>query len=324
MLLQLLLWSGQGEFIVTTLDSHISGKFKVAIALTAVTLVAEVAGGLWTNSLALLSDAAHVFLDLFALILSLAAVQLAALPTSERHTYGFHRSEVFASFINGLTVFLMGIGILSEAWGRFAAPEPVKSGPMLLIAVIGLVMNLLAAKTLHSHSHDDLNVKSAFLHVVGDAAASVGVIIGGIVMYYTGWYLLDALLSAAIGLLILAVAGRVLRDSVHILMEGAPRGLDLAEVAAAIRAVEGVQDLHHLNVWSVCSHITALSVHVEIAAGYDDRRSDLLHRVEHALEHRFHITHTTIQLECSDCNGGPLIKPLQHRQRQEACCGHDH
>lgn len=309
---------------MTTLDSHISNKFKVAIALTAVTLVAEVAGGLWTNSLALLSDAAHVFLDLFALVLSLAAVQLAGLPTSERHTYGFHRSEVFASFINGLTVFLMGIGILYEAWGRFAAPEPVKSGPMLVIAVIGLVMNLLAAKTLHSHSHDDLNVKSAFLHVVGDAAASVGVIIGGIVMYYTGWYLLDALLSAAIGLLILAGAGRVLRDATHILMEGSPRGLDLTEVAAAIRAVEGVQDLHHLNVWSVCSHITALSVHIDLKPEYDEERSSMLHRMEHLLEHRFHITHTTIQLECSHCIGGPLIKPLQHRQRQETCCDHDH
>ncbi len=309
---------------MTTLDTRITGKLKVAIALTAVTLVAEVIGGLWTNSLALLSDAAHVFLDLFALVLSLTAVQLAAIPTSERHTFGFHRSEVFASFINGLTVFLMGAVILYEAWERFSVPQEVKSGPMLVIAVIGLVMNLLAAKTLHSHSHDDLNVKSAFLHVVGDAAASVGVIIGGIVMYYTGWYLLDALLSAAIGLLILAGAGRVLRDAVHILMEGTPRGMDLAEVAEAIRAVDGVQDLHHLNVWSVCSHITALSVHVEVAEGYEDRRAGLLDRIEHALEHRFHITHTTIQLECSDCSGGPLIKPLQHQQRQEACCGHDH
>ena len=106
--------------------------------------------------------------------------------------------------------------------------------------------------------------------------------------------------------------------------EGTPRGMDLAEVAEAIRAVEGVHDLHHLNVWSVCSHITALSVHVEVAEGYEDRRDGLLDRIEHALEHRFHITQTTIQLECSDCNGGPLIKPLQHQQRQEACCGHDH
>ena len=204
----------------SAVDTHITGKLKIAIGLTAVTLAAEVFGGFWTNSLALLSDAAHVFLDLFALVLSLAAIKLATLPASDRHTFGYHRSEVFASFINGLTVFLMAIGILYEAWLRCASPEEIKSLPMLLIAAIGLVMNLLAAGALHSHSHDDLNVRSAFLHVIGDAAASVGVIIGGVVMYYTGWYLLDALISVAIGLLILAGAGRVLRDSVHILMEG--------------------------------------------------------------------------------------------------------
>lgn len=307
-----------------TIDQRITGKFKIAIALTSVTLVAEVAGGFWTNSLALLSDAAHVFLDLFALVLSLVAVQLASQPTSERHTFGLHRSEVFASFINGLTVFVMGIGILYEAWGRFAEPQEVKSGPMLVIAVIGLAMNLLAAKALHSHSHNDLNVRSAFLHVVGDAAASGGVIIGGIIMYYTHWYLLDVLISGAIGLLILTGAGRVLRDSTHILMEGSPRGLNVADVASAIRSIEGVYDLHHLNLWSVCSHISALSVHVEVASGYAGERSGLLHRIEHALEHQFHITHTTIQLECSDCNGGPMIKPLHHLERQDTCCGHDH
>lgn len=307
-----------------SIDTRLTAKFKIAIALTAVTLVAEVAGGLWTNSLALLSDAAHVFMDLFALVLSLTAVQLASLPTSERHTFGFHRSEVFASFINGLTVFLMGLGILYEAWGRFAEPQPVKSGPMLVIAVIGLLMNLLAAKTLHSHSHHDLNVRSAFLHVIGDAAASVGVIIGGIIMYFTGWFVLDAVLSALIGLLILAGAGRILRESVHILMEGSPRGLDIKQVAAAIRGVEGVHDLHHLNLWSVCSHITALSVHVEVQPGFEEKRSSLLHQLEHRLEHDFHITHTTIQLECSDCNGGPLIKPLKHQERQADCGGHDH
>ena len=307
-----------------SIDSQLTDKFKIAIALTAVTLVAEVTGGIWTNSLALLSDAAHVFLDLFALVLSIAAVQLAGMPTSERHTFGFHRSEVFASFINGLTVFLMGIGIMYEAWGRFSSPEEVKSLPMLLIAAVGLVMNLLAAKALHSHSHDDLNVKSAFLHVVGDAAASVGVIIGGIIMYYTGWFLLDAIISAGIGLLILAGAGRVLRESVHILMEGSPRGIETAEVAEAIRNIEGVLDIHHLNIWSVCSHITALSVHVEVESGYEEKRSNLLHRIEQTLKHRFHITHTTIQLECSDCNGGPLIKPLMHTERDEQGCGHNH
>lgn len=298
----------------SAIDSHISGKLKIAIALTAVTLLAEVAGGLWTNSLALLSDAAHVFLDLLALVLSLAAIKLATLPTSERHTFGYHRSEVFASFINGLTVFLMAIGIMYEAWIRFNAPQTVHSLPMLIIAAIGLVMNLLAAKALHGHTHDDLNVKSAFLHVIGDAAASVGVIAGGIIMYNTGWYVVDSLISAAIGLLILAGAGRVLRDSVHILMEGTPRGLEVTDVAAAIRAVEGVQDVHHLNIWTVCSHILSLSVHVDIDDGGEDRRGTILHEIEHLLAVRFQITHTTIQMECATCVNGPMIKELSHQQ----------
>ena len=303
-------------------DTQITGKFKIAIALTAVTLAAEVAGGLWTNSLALLSDAAHVFLDLFALILSMTAVKLSTLPASDRHTFGFHRSEVFASFINGLTVFLMALGILYEAWGRFASPQEVKSLQMLVIAVIGLAMNLLAAKALHGHSHDDLNVKSAFLHVVGDAAASVGVIAGGVIMYYTGWYQLDALISVGIGLLILAGAGRVLRDSVHILMEGTPRGLELTEVAAAITDVEGVREVHHLNIWTVCSHILSLSVHVNIDTGNEDRRVAILHTIEHLLAERFHISHTTIQMECADCQDTSIIKEFNHKPR--AACDHEH
>lgn len=308
----------------SAVDTRITGKLQIAIALTAVTLLAEVAGGFWTNSLALLSDAAHVFLDLFALVLSLAAIKLAALPASDRHTFGYHRSEVFASFVNGLTVLLMAIGIMYEAWTRFNAPEAVESLPMLVIAVIGLVMNLLAAKALHGHSHDDLNVKSAFLHVIGDAAASVGVIAGGVIMYYTGWYLIDALISAAIGLLILTGAGRVLRDSVHILMEGTPRGLELADVAAAIRAVDGVQDVHHLNIWTVCSHILSLSVHVDINDESEEHRLTILHDIEHLLAECFHITHTTIQMECATCIKGPMIKKFSHQHHSHQHHTHQH
>lgn len=303
----------------SNLDSHITGKLKIAIALTAVTLLAEVVGGFWTNSLALLSDAAHVFLDLFALLLSLGAVKLASQPASESHTFGLHRSEVFASFINGLTVFMMALFILYEAWQRFSSPQEIRSLEMLVIAAIGLVMNLLAAKALHSHSHDDLNLRSAFLHVIGDAAASVGVIIGGIIMYYTNWYLLDALISVGIGLLILGGAGRVLRDSIHILMEGTPAGINLTEVAKAIRGVNGVNDVHHLNIWSVCSHILSLSVHVEIVSGSEDQRSAILHTIEHLLAERFHITHTTIQMECTNCANGPIIKEFNHREKHENC-----
>jgi cobalt-zinc-cadmium efflux system protein len=217
--------------------------------------VAEVIGGIWTNSLALLSDAAHVFLDLFALILSLAAIKLASYPVSDTRTFGWHRTEVFASFINGASVFLMALGIFYEAWGRLFNPQEVKSLPMFIIAAIGLAMNLVAAGALHSHSHDDLNVHSAFLHVIGDAAASVGVIAGGVVMYFTDWYVADAIISIGIGCVIFWGAWRVMREAAHILLEGVPRGLSTAEVAEAINGVEGVNAVHHMNLWAICSHI---------------------------------------------------------------------
>ena len=237
---------------MTTIDTVISRKLTFAIFLTAITLIAELAGGIWSNSLALLSDAGHVFLDLFALIFSLAAIKLAAQPPGEHHSYGWHRAEVLASLINGLTVTVMAAGILYEGSKRLIAPEEVKTVPMLVIAVLGLLANLLAAKGLHGHAHNDLNVKSAFLHVLGDAAASVGVIFGALLMRFTGWYQADPLISIAIGFLILAGSVRLLRETTHILMEGVPRGLSVEEVALHIRRIDGVLDVHHLNIWSVC------------------------------------------------------------------------
>jgi cobalt-zinc-cadmium efflux system protein len=305
------------------LDQSIAGRFKYAIVLTSLTLVAEVGGGIWTNSLALLSDAAHVFLDLFALLLSLGAIKLAARPASDTRTFGLHRTEVFASFINGVSVFLIAIGIFYEAWGRFAQPEPVKSLPMLVIAIIGLAMNLVAAGALHSHSHDDLNVHSAFLHVIGDAAASVGVIIGGVIMYFTNWFVLDALISVAIGTVIFWGSWRVIRESAHILMEGVPRGLSVAEVTAAMRGVEGVNDVHHLNLWAVCSHILALSAHVDVAPDHKGRQAGVLRAIEELLFEQYHISHTTLQVECTMCIEGPVLKEMYHRPRAGSH-GHGH
>ena len=315
------------------LDRSISGRLKYAIILTALTLVAEVAGGIWTNSLALLSDAAHVFLDVFALFLSLAAIKLASYPASDTRTYGWHRAEVFASFINGATVFLIALGIFYEAWHRLLAPEPIKSVPMLIIAAVGLAMNLLSASALHQHSHDDLNVRSAFLHVIGDAATSVGVIAAGILIYFTGWYILDPILSVIIGLAIFWGAWRVLREAVHILLEGTPRGLRTADVVDTIRGIEGVKDVHHLNIWTICSHIIALSAHVDVAPDFRDRQAGVLRAIEEALFEKHHISHTTLQVECTLCVDGPLLKELQHRPRagsthardhKKGRCGHSH
>ncbi len=307
------------------LDQSITGRFKYAIFLTAMTLAAEVAGGIWTNSLALLSDAAHVFLDLFALVLSLAAIRLAAYPVSDTRTFGWHRTEVFASFINGATVFLMALGIFYEAWERFRHPVEVKSLPMLAIAVIGLVMNLIAASALHSHSHDDLNVHSAFLHVIGDAAASVGVIIGGVIMYYTNWYILDALISAGIGCVIFWGSWRVIRESSHILLEGVPRGMSTQQVAAAMAEVEGVNAVHHMNIWTICSHILALSAHVDVKPEHKERQAEVLREIEEMLFEQYHISHTTLQAECTRCvEVPPVIKELRHRPRHNHDHDHDH
>ncbi len=316
------------------LDQSIAGRFKYAIALTLLTFVAEVAGGIWTNSLALLSDAAHVFLDLFALFLSLAAIKLAGYPASDTRTYGWHRMEVFASFINGASVFAIALGIFYEAWGRLFRPEEVKSLPMFIIAAVGLTMNLVAAGALHSHSHDDLNVRSAFLHVIGDAAASVGVIVGGLVIYFTRWYVLDAIISIGIGFVIFWGAWRVLRESAHILLEGVPRGMTIAEVVESIRSVEGVNDVHHLNLWTICSHILALSAHVDVEPEYKTKQAGVLRRIEELLLDRYHITHTTLQVECTMCVEMPVLKELRHRPRKgahphehhhgHAACGHDH
>jgi cobalt-zinc-cadmium efflux system protein len=303
------------------LDKSIAGRFTYAIALTVITLVAEVAGGVWTNSLALLSDAAHVFLDLFALLLSLGAIKLAAFPTSDTRTFGWHRMEVFASFINGASVFLIAVGIFYEAWGRLFQPEVVKSVPMFIIAAVGLAMNLVAAGALHEHSHDDLNVRSAFLHVVGDAAASVGVIAGGLVIYFTRWYVLDAVISIGIGCVIFWGAWRVLRESTHILLEGVPRGLTTAEVAEDIRGVEGVNDVHHLNIWTICSHILALSAHIDVEPDHKPCQAGVLRQIEDILTDKYHITHTTLQAECTMCIASPVLKELRHRPRAG---GHHH
>lgn len=302
-----------------TPDRSISARLTFAILLTTVTLVAEIVGGVWTNSLALLADAAHVFLDLFALLLSLAAIRLAALPPSETRTFGFHRAEVFASLINGITIFLIAGGIFYEAFGRLMQPEKVNSLPMLVIATIGLIMNLLSASALHEHSHDDLNVRSAFLHVIGDAAASVGVILGGVIMYYSNWFILDAVISMGIGCVVFYGAWRVLRESTHILLEGVPRGMKVADVADSIRSVEGVNDIHHINIWSICSHIVALSAHIDVKPEFKGRQAKLLHAIEHLLQERYHITHTTLQVECTHCIAGPVFKRFIHRSRQSHC-----
>jgi cobalt-zinc-cadmium efflux system protein len=298
-------------------NTNTGNRFLISIGVTFAILIAEVIGGYWTGSLALLSDAAHVFMDVFALILSYLALRLSALPADDRHTYGYHRMEVLAALINGVTLGAIAIEIFTESWARWQNPQPIKSTEMMIIAVIGLIANLIVVFVLGGHAHEheheegeeeheeaeDLNVRSAFLHVVGDAVSSVGVIIAAGLIWFTGWTWVDPLMSVLIGIIIVLSSWRVLKSSLHILVEGVPEHLSVEKIGQSMVGVPGVQDVHDLHVWSICSGHIALSAHIIT----DDKKitdgSEIIAELKKRLAH-FGIEHTTIQLECEACGQG--------------------
>ncbi len=286
-------------------NPQLERRFVLALGISLLVFLAELAGGWWTGSLALLSDSAHVFLDVFALGLSYIALRVAALPADDRHTYGWHRLEVFAALANGVTLLVITVAIFYEAWGRLQNPAPIHSAEMLVIATVGLVASLATARVLEHH--DDLNTRSAFLHVIGDALASLGVIVGGVVMLLTGWYAIDPLISAFIGAIIVVGSWRVLRSSLHILFEGAPEGIALGDVAHAMGNVAGVQDVHDLHLWSICSGYPALSAHVRVADASCDATTAQMSALKQTLAERFKIQHTTIQFEMTNCGQGTVV-----------------
>lgn len=284
-------------------------RFLLSLGLTGLIFFAELVGGLLTRSLALLSDAAHVLMDVFALALSYVAIRLTSLPPDDRHTFGYHRLRVLAALINGATLLFVAFEIFREAIARFSTPEPVLAGPMLVVAVIGLVVNLVVAFVLRGHHHEDLNVRSAFLHVLGDALASVGVIIAGVVIVLTGWTVIDPLISIVIGIIIVLGSGNVLRRALHILVEGVPQGLTATEVAEAMNAVPGVSEVHDLHVWTVSPGYIALSSHVVLNDQSLSEAQEILEDLEATLSGQFGIDHTTIQVECQSCAAGTIVCP---------------
>lgn len=281
-------------------------RFILALVLTGLIFLAELLGGLYTRSLALLSDSAHVFMDSFALGLSYLAIRAARLPADDRHTYGFHRMQVLAALVNGATLLLVAFEILREAWKRLQEPVTVLAGSMLVIAIIGLLVNLLVAFTLSQHEHDDLNTRSAFLHVLGDALASLGVIAAGIILLFVDWPWLDPLVSVLIGVLILLSSGRVLRESIHILAEGMPAGMTASAIADAMGQVPGVSQVHDLHVWTIAPGYIALSAHVTVADQSISHSDKLMSALKEILQDGFGIQHTTIQFECGNCGQGDV------------------
>jgi len=300
------------------------GKFRIAVILTAATLIAEIVGGILTNSLALLSDAAHVFGDIFALVLSWFAIYLSTLPPTNKRTYGYHRAEVFAAFINGVSLLAISGWIFYEAYHRLISPEEIKSLPMLIVAIIGMLVNLGVAMIFIRESRDNLNVKSAFLHVISDAVTSAGVIIGGVIIYLTDWYIVDPILSFVIAFAILIGAVRVTYEALHILLEGTPKNIKLDEVANNLKKLDFVKDVHDLHVWSICSEYYALSAHVYVDVNSIMAVQNALGIINNLLKERFGIIHTTIQLECGDPDGTePLLCDFKHLEGNHNHHEHD-
>ena len=272
-----------------------------SLAATLVFVAVEVVAGVQARSLALLSDAGHNFTDGLALLLSWFCFYLQSKPADESKTYGYHRAGVLAAFVNALTLVGLAAWIFYESAARLRHPQPVQEVTMLAVAVLGVFLNGGIMWALRSASRDDLNIRSAFVHMLGDALGSIAIVGGALVIRYTGWEQVDPALSMLIGVLIVWTAWGIIREALNILLEGLPRGIRLPEVFASLRGVEGVLDVHDLHIWSLGSSTHAMSCHVRIEDVPPSASDVILRRLNRLLEERFRISHTTIQFEHRSC-----------------------
>jgi cobalt-zinc-cadmium efflux system protein len=278
-----------------TPSSRHKNRLWVVFGLTSCFLAVEVIAALATGSLSLLADAAHMLVDTGGLLMSILAVWFAERPATPAKTYGYYRVEILAALVNGVVLCLLSVGILIKAYERLWAPPHVPAVPILVVAALGLVVNLVGIGLLRSGAHESLNVRGAYLEVLGDAASSAAVIVAGAVIWATGWAIADPLASLAIALLILPRTWTLLRQAVNVLLEAAPPHLDVSEIESALCAAAGVQRVHDLHVWTLTSGREAMSAHVVVAAdAAKDRILEDLHVILHA---RFGIDHTTLQVE---------------------------
>jgi cobalt-zinc-cadmium efflux system protein len=285
--------------------SHAAGvtderRIAAAFLIIFVFMLIEAAGGLFSGSLALLADAGHMVSDSAALGMSWAALRIGRRPADQHRSYGYQRLEVLVAFANGCSLFVIAGWITIEAVLRFAQPVPVLGGPMLAIAVVGLLANLLAFLVLNGASRENLNMRSAWLHVLGDMLGFVVAIVAALVILATGWSPIDPILSILVALLILKSAGGIVRSSAHILLEGTPPGLDLQALGADLEAsIEAVEEVHHIHAWSLTAERTMVTLHVRCAPGTPP--GEVIPAVAQRLRQRFGVDHSTIQLDCDDC-----------------------
>ena len=300
----------------------------MASAITGVIFIVEVIGGIITNSLALLSDAGHMLTHLFALLISLFAIMFASKPPTQKKTYGFYRLEILAALLNGIILLLITVWIFYEAYHRFVTPQAISSGKMFFLAIIGLLANISCVYILKSGEHGhSLNVKSAFLHMLGDTISSVGVIIGAVIIYYANWYIIDPIISIMLCILILIWSYKLIMESVDILLEATPKDINVGEVISRLEQISGVEGAHDIHIWTITSGMYAMSVHIDTKDMLLCKTSLISREINRILVENFRIGHTVIQYGC-ECNNNSgeknkHINNKEHTHEQDNTHTHD-
>lgn len=286
-------------------------KLLFGVVITFLILISEVIGGIISNSLALLSDAGHVFTDGASLLLSFFALKIIQKPSSKIATFGYHRVGELAALINGVSLIIISIFIFIEAYKRILSPEEIQSGIMLIIAIIGLLGNLITALII-GHNHESLNIKSAWLHVFGDALASVGVILGGIIIKITDWYIIDPIISILVGIIIIVGGFNVTKQALRVFLELSPLNVDLEKLKAKIEKINGIIDIHDIHLWSIGHGIPSFSAHIRIDDKFAPNSDVIRKEAEHILFH-FGIKHTVLQIECEHCDKTDIFCEINNK-----------
>lgn len=289
----------------------VASKLKFGIIASVIILALEVTGGLMAHSLALLADAGHVFADVIALSLSWYGIRQAERPASHSMTFGYHRVGVLVAIINAVSIFAVALYIFYEAFRRLQQPpEYVDSPLMLIVATVGLSVNLLVAFWLRKERRANLNIRSAFWHALGDALASIGVILGSIIILLTGLFVVDTIISIAIGLIIILAAWQILRDGLRVLLEATPQQIDVTRMIKSLNQITGVRGVHDIHVWSITPHLHAMSCHVLIDDLATSEAASIREKIKEVLGQQYNIEHATLQMECEQCGSDDIFCKL--------------
>jgi cobalt-zinc-cadmium efflux system protein len=293
--------SSHAHFHLREAAKQTTHRLSLSLFLTLAFVIIEAGAGIFANSLALLTDAAHNLTDVIALGLTWFAVRITSQPANAHKTYGYHRAGILVALLNSTTLVLISLGIFYEAYRRFVNPPEVESSILIGVGLIAVVINLFTAWLVHRGSEHDLNLRSAFVHLMGDVLSTVGAVIAGVIIYFTDANWLDPLVSVLIGFLILYNAWGILRDAVDILLESTPRDVDVQTMVKDIAQVDGVLGIHDIHVWSLTQSLRTMSAHILTDDVHISTGAEIQREINELLNHRYNITHATLQLECVDC-----------------------